>query len=141
MQTRNASGFILVRKNGGEPEYLLLRSTRHNGWGFPKGHAEDNEDDLATARRETLEETGIADVKHIEGFKFRCEYDVRGSKRGSYHKVVTYLLGTTAQQAPILSDEHIEAGWYTLAEATARVKFEMMRDALKQADEFFRTRP
>lgn len=134
MKTLSASGFILARLQAGEPRYLLLRSARHGGWGFPKGHADDGEDDLATARRETLEETGINDVTPVEGFAHRSEYDVRSGKRGSYHKVVTYFLGLTGQSAHVLSDEHDQAGWFTLQEALPRLDFPALRDALVQAD-------
>lgn len=138
MKTLNASGFILARLQDNEPRYLLLRSARHGGWGFPKGHADPGEDDLATARRETLEETGIDDVTLVEGFSHRSEYDVRSGKRGSYHKVVTYFLGLAGQAAHMLSDEHNQAGWFTLPEALPKLGFEALRDALVKADAWLR---
>jgi len=138
MKTLHAGGFILARIVDGKPHYLLLRSTRHGGWGFPKGHADPGEDDLATARRETLEETGIGDVAVVEGFAHRSEYDVRSGKRGAYHKVVTYFLGTTGQAAPLLSDEHTEADWLEFATALQRLEFPALREALTQADAHLR---
>ena len=47
-------------KPSGEHEVLLVRPRQaQDVWGFPKGHSEENESQLDTAARETLEETGI----------------------------------------------------------------------------------
>lgn len=138
MKTMHASGFILAHMDEGKPRYLLLRSARHGHWGFPKGHADPGEDDLATARRETLEEAGIGNVAAVEGFAHRSEYDVRGGKRGAYHKVVTYFLGTTPQPVHELSDEHSQAAWLGFDEALAKLDFPALREALTQADAHLR---
>lgn len=138
MKTLHASGFILAHLQPGGPRYLLLRSARHGGWGFPKGHADPGEDDLATARRETEEETGIRDVTMVEGFAHRSEYDVRAGKRGAYHKVVTYFLGTTPEPVHELSDEHREAAWLALEDALAKLEYPALREALTQADAHLR---
>ena len=48
---RIACGFVLVRKNAGRLEYLVLRNRGRGDWGLPKGHAEYGESELETARR------------------------------------------------------------------------------------------
>lgn len=138
MPTKTASGFILAHVKGDAPRYLLLQSSRHGGWGFPKGHSDPGETELETARRETLEETGIAEVRPIDGFVYRCEYDVRNHKRGAYHKVVSYFLGVTDQDAHVLSDEHSHAGWFGRDEALKLLDFPMLREALSLADAHLR---
>jgi 8-oxo-dGTP pyrophosphatase MutT (NUDIX family) len=54
------AGIVLVRNTSDGPCFLLLRGTDTGVWSFPKGHAEyiDRGDAMATAIRETLEETG-----------------------------------------------------------------------------------
>jgi 8-oxo-dGTP pyrophosphatase MutT (NUDIX family) len=55
------AGIVLVRTTSEGPCFLLLRGTDTGVWSFPKGHAEtrDRGDPLATAIRETWEETGL----------------------------------------------------------------------------------
>ena len=43
-------------------------------WDFPKGHIEKGEKIKDTIRREVEEETGLKDIKFIEGFKEWIKY-------------------------------------------------------------------
>lgn len=127
-----AAGFILARMTPQGLEYLLLRSARHGDWGFPKGHAEPGESELETARRETLEETGLSpDV--VPGFEYRTEYRVKGARRGDYLKKVVYFLARPHSGEVVRSEEHSEAGWLSFPEATQRLRHATMREALAQA--------
>lgn len=132
---RTAAGFVLANVDGGRL-YLLLHNPRHGTWLPPKGHTEDGEDLLEVALRETLEETGIDDMKVIEGFERSFEYDVDTKKRGKYRKQVTYFLGVTDHTRLTLSDEHDDGGWFALDEALARIQYAQMREVLKEADAF-----
>lgn len=129
-----ACGFVLARMEDRAPRYLLLRNARHSGWGFPKGHADPGESELDTAKREALEETGISDITVVSGFEFRCEYPVKGAKRGDYLKQVVYFLGTTKAEAAKISDEHSRAGWYALEHALKLLPHETLRQCLRQAN-------
>lgn len=54
------AGGIVVRINGGVPEYLLVRAKAPPGaWVFPKGHIEPGESAEAAAVREVREEAGV----------------------------------------------------------------------------------
>ena len=62
---KQSAGTLLYREGPGGPEVLLVHASgpynRGAPWGIPKGVPDDGETDLeATARRETLEETGVA---------------------------------------------------------------------------------
>ena len=127
MTERTAAGFILANLAKGEPRYLLLRSARTGDWLPPKGHTDAGETTLETALRETAEETGITDVQLVEGFEQTIEYDVQTRKRGNYHKKVSYLLGTTPTTEVECSDEHSEAGWFSIEDALAAITFDQMR--------------
>ncbi len=61
---------------------FLVISFNHKGkilWGFPKGHVENNETEIETAKREIKEEVGLG-VEIISDFRcstyFSCEKDV-----------------------------------------------------------------
>ena len=133
-QIRTAAGFVLANVDGGRL-YLLLRNADHGTWLPPKGHTEEGESAVDVALRETLEETGINDVKLIEGFERSFEYDVDTS-RGGYRKRVTYYLGTTDHTRLTLSGEHDDGGWFALDEALARIQYPQMREVLQEADAF-----
>jgi 8-oxo-dGTP pyrophosphatase MutT (NUDIX family) len=131
LERKTAAGFILARIVKGEPRYLLLLSTNSGKWLPPKGHTDDDEAPLTTALRETVEETGITEVTPVAGFERSIEYEVNTRKRGNYVKRVTYLLATTTQSAVERSEEHKDAGWFSLDEALARIEFEQTREVVR----------
>ena len=69
-----AAGYILFHDGPEGRRFLLLRNRRHGAWGFPKGRLEDGEDHAAGARRELLEETGIADFAPVADFETQSIY-------------------------------------------------------------------
>jgi bis(5'-nucleosidyl)-tetraphosphatase len=140
MIERTAAGFVLARMVDDEPFYLLLHSSNSGKWLPPKGHTDDGEDALTTARRELEEETGITDIEVVDGFERTIEYEVNNRKRGNYIKQVTYLLATTRATKVSRSAEHSDAGWFSLMEAMAKLEFEQMREILRAADKVLRAR-
>jgi bis(5'-nucleosidyl)-tetraphosphatase len=60
-----AAGFVLVRGRPRHDQVLVLRAWRN--WDFPKGRVEPGESLLATARRETREETGLDQLDLVWG--------------------------------------------------------------------------
>jgi bis(5'-nucleosidyl)-tetraphosphatase len=133
LPTSRAAGFVLSREGeGGEPEYLLLDAVRDGAPGFPKGHADDGEDDLATALRETREETGLRDLDVDPWFRTEISYRVR--KGGHYRwKTVVYFRARLRSGRVRLSDEHSAFSWHPLPDATARLSFDSLRETLWKA--------
>lgn len=130
---RTAAGFVLACEAGGQRRYLLLKNARHGAWGFPKGHSEDDETPMETALRETREETGITDLRVIDGFEVRDSYLVHTPKRGDYRKTVIYFLATTPKAAHVQSHEHAESGWFAFAEALQKLGFPALKETLTRA--------
>lgn len=61
--TSTGAGLVILHPEG--HSVLLIRDDRHNKWSFPKGRKEDFDTDLlATAIRETYEETGFQKDVH-----------------------------------------------------------------------------
>ena len=58
----SAGGIVFRRVPGESAKYLLIRDS-YNNWGFPKGHLEHQESAAEAAIRETLEETGLDDLR------------------------------------------------------------------------------
>ena len=97
------SAGVIVFRNRPQPEYLLLDYGSH--WDFPKGHIEEGEDPVTTARRELREETGIQDARFVSGYMERMRYVYRRAGE-QMRKVVIYFLAETSVGAVTLSSEH-----------------------------------
>ncbi len=130
-----SAGFILYSVDQGKRKYLLLCHRNGGHWGFPKGHIEAGESEIQAARRETLEETGIASVQPIPGF---CELISYRFHRGglSLLKENSYFLARVSYSKPIISSEHTASQWLTYKQALERIAFNDMRSVLDKADEF-----
>ena len=118
--TRHSSGVVIRRPFADGPRYLLLRCFGY--WDFPKGEVEPGEDLLATARREVLEEAGLADLVFRWGEVF---VETPPYSRG---KVARYYLAESPEgevYLPISPElgvpEHQEFRWVRYEEALALV--------------------
>jgi 8-oxo-dGTP pyrophosphatase MutT (NUDIX family) len=145
LQERSA-GFIIYRVRPGDDaplariDYLLLDYGRH--WDFPKGHVEAGEDDFQAAHRELAEETGIREVRVVEGFAREITYFFRHKKRGLIRKTVIFLLAEVAADAKVtLSHEHKGFLFEPFDVAIKRVTFPTAKQVLKAAHEFLERFP
>ena len=132
--TSRAAGFVLTRvpRPGAEHEYLLLVNRRDGMPGLPKGHQDEGEDDIATAKRETEEETGLTDVL-VEPW-FRSEIGYRVRKDGQHRrKTVVYFRARLRRGKVRLSHEHTGYDWAPLPETLRRITFDSLREVVKAA--------
>jgi 8-oxo-dGTP pyrophosphatase MutT (NUDIX family) len=111
-----AAGVVVFRRTGRGIYYLLLRA--YNNWDFPKGLVEAGEDQLACARRELKEETGLSSVDFPFGEEFKETLPYSGNK------IARYYVGETEEVAidlPVSKElgrpEHHEYRWVTYEEA------------------------
>ena len=95
---------------------LLLRA--YNNWDFPKGLVEPGEDQLAAARREVAEETGLAEVAYPFGDEFKETLPYAGRKVARYYLAET---GESKIELPVSPElgrpEHHEYRWASFDEA------------------------
>ncbi|MBI2133085.1 NUDIX domain-containing protein [Candidatus Woesearchaeota archaeon] len=126
-----SSGIILFRRASGKLMFLLLHYEAGH-WDFPKGHVESGETEVEAALRETLEETGIGDVRIKEGFAGRLDYFYR--KQGkAVKKEVSYFLGETEKEEVKISFEHVGFEWLHYEAALERLTYGNSREILKKA--------
>jgi 8-oxo-dGTP pyrophosphatase MutT (NUDIX family) len=111
-----AAGVVVFRRTGRGVYLLVLRA--YNNWDFPKGLVDPGEEQLAAAKRELKEETGLSGVD----FPFGEEY--RETVPYSGNKVARYYLGETEEveiELPVSPElgrpEHHEYRWVTFDEA------------------------
>ena len=111
-----AAGAVVFRRSDRGIRLLVLRA--YKNWDFPKGLIEPGEDALAAARREVLEETGLADLAYPFGDEFKETLPYSGNKVARY-----YLAQTDAEkiELPVSPElgrpEHHEYRWVSFEEA------------------------
>jgi 8-oxo-dGTP pyrophosphatase MutT (NUDIX family) len=103
-----AAGAVVFRRSERGIRLLVLRA--YKNWDFPKGMVEPGEDDLAAAKREVAEETGLAEVDYPFGDEFKETLPYAGRKVARY-----YLARTDAEKIEL--SEHHEYRWVTFDEA------------------------
>ena len=96
-------------------EFLLIQHpTKSNGdeghWDFPKGHVEGSETELETAKRESMEETGIVNFRLFDGFRHRIEYNSQKGNEMVLKEVIFFLAESNTKEV-VLSSEHQNFVW------------------------------
>ena len=130
---REVSAGGIVFRRGAEPHarFLLIRDP-YEHWGFPKGHLEGEETPAQAAERETMEETGLDDLRlhgpiRIIDWHFRF--------KGRYiHKFCHFFLfeSPAAQVVPQLDEGITDHRWLTLDEALETLSYDNARGVLKR---------
>jgi 8-oxo-dGTP pyrophosphatase MutT (NUDIX family) len=82
-----AAGAVVFRRSERGIRVLILRA--YNNWDFPKGLVEPGEDELAAAKREVEEETGLADLEYPFGDEFKETVPYAGRKVARYYLAET----------------------------------------------------
>jgi bis(5'-nucleosidyl)-tetraphosphatase len=137
LPSAKACGFVLVRPAPAGCEYLLLTNKNRSELGLPKGHAEQGESELATALRETEEETGLTDLAPDPWFRRTVHYPAQ--RRGTrYEKTVVYLLARLRSGEVRISEEHSDHRWAALADALAVLPYAALRDVVRDAALFLK---
>jgi 8-oxo-dGTP pyrophosphatase MutT (NUDIX family) len=108
-KTRSAGG--VVTNDEGE---VLVVSQRGTSWSLPKGHIDPGESELAAAKREIYEESGIRDLELTRelGSYERYKIGLDGGEERSELKVITMFLFRTREKVlkPVDPDNP-EARW------------------------------
>ena len=131
MKEEVSAGIILINDN---KDFLLLNyPSKH--WDFVKGKMEEGETEYETALRETNEETGINDVKFVDGFREEIEYYFRAENQ-DIHKKVIFFLGKTKTIDVVLSHEHLDYIWLSFDNALNKITYENAKNLLKKSKEF-----
>src|SRR2546422_11054725 len=118
---RRSAGAVVFRRTERGPRLLVLRA--YKNWDFPKGTIEPGESELDAAKRETLEETGLAELE----FPFGDEHQDTLVYAGG--KVARYFLAETDKgviELPVSAElgrpEHHEWRWVRSEEHTSELQ-------------------
>jgi 8-oxo-dGTP pyrophosphatase MutT (NUDIX family) len=127
-----SAGFIVFRPGRCGREYLVVRDRKHGNWGFPKGHLETGEDDMAAARREVREEAGLEGLEPVRGFREELGYRLRSGKM----KTSVFFLAALPRRARVApgAREVTDWAWLPLEAAVERLSFEAAGELLRRAE-------
>ncbi len=133
-------GAIPFHKEGNRVLFLIIKHFAGH-WGFPKGHQDEGERPVETARRELYEETGLKKAKIIEDIKFEEHYDYEKDEK-KFHKTVEYFLTEAESMKNKTPDEfknEIEdIKWVSFEEGMKTITFDEGKNVLKEAYEKIR---
>lgn len=136
MPVEKSAGAVIFRKENSKIYYLLLHYQMGH-WGFPKGIIEKGETLKKAAQREIQEETGIKELKFLEGFKKEIKYFFK-LKNKTIFKIATFLLAETKEKKVKLSFEHKDFKWLPFEEALEQITHKNTQEILKKANSFLK---
>ncbi|MCH7604636.1 NUDIX domain-containing protein [Patescibacteria group bacterium] len=137
MPQEKSVGVVVIHRTGKNIFYLLLHypataRAKHSYWDLPKGHVEEGENELDTAKREVREETGVQDLRFVRGFRETIRYFFRVEGKTVF-KMVAFYLAETRKEKIQVSHEHTGYVWLSYREATKQVKFQNAKDVITKA--------
>jgi 8-oxo-dGTP pyrophosphatase MutT (NUDIX family) len=144
MPVEKSAGAVIFRRKNNKIYYLLLHypssaKAPRDYWDFPKGHIEKGEEIEETVRREVEEETGLKDIKFVEGFKEWIKYFFKFKGKNIF-KIVTFFLAETKTKDVKISSEHIGYEWLPYEKALERLTFNNAKEILKKANDFLNSK-
>ncbi len=136
-------GAVVFRITNGRREYLLMKY-RNGHWEFPRGKVEDTETELETMCREIEEETGILQLRVIEGFReaMRFSYKAHGQEQKDrikdknciyIHKKAVFYLVEAMDEDIVISHEHQKFQWLEFKDGYEKLTFQNAKIILMHA--------
>ena len=138
-----SAGALIFRKNKEASEFLLIYSNRNKEWGFAKGHIDVGETEKEAALREIKEETGLADLRFIDGFREELVYKAVSNREASKGSVIEkstvyFLCETKTQDITVDADEITDFKWLLCNDALKLLPFDSLKELLRKAEAIFK---
>jgi 8-oxo-dGTP pyrophosphatase MutT (NUDIX family) len=128
-------GIIPFIDKGGERLFLLVQH-RDGHWGFPKGHKEAGESDMAAAKREFEEEAGIKDYNILGEKTFIERYEFKKGGE-AISKTVSYFLAAAHSPNVVIQEKEIaDYRWAAFEDALKLITFKEGREMLRDARDY-----
>ncbi|MFN3302000.1 MAG: bis(5'-nucleosyl)-tetraphosphatase [Patescibacteria group bacterium] len=139
MKKIRSAGAVVFREEKNKILYLLICYGRKEKfwWDFPRGQIEKDETEKETAKREIFEETGIKDLKFIEGFKESYKYFFKEKGNLIFKENIIFLAKTKKKKVK-LSFEHFDFLWLPYEKALEKLTFENSKEILKKAHQYLK---
>ena len=129
-------GAVIFKKADEQIVYLTVEYKIEAGyWGLVKGHVEQGETEIETARREIYEEVGLTDLTFQEGFRAETFYQ---PKPGITKLVVFFLAQTEQDEITYHFDEQVDHRWLSYPAMMQTLTYESDRRIITQAAHFLK---
>lgn len=135
-------GVVPVCKVGEVWQVLLVHQISYRGpndrfWTFPKGHPDEGESKIETAKRELMEETSVKDVRIIEEAEFTISYSFKHEGK-RIDKSVSYYLGICGDTETEIGLPHeiADLAWCTFTEAANKLTHKNAQAVLLEAGNY-----
>jgi phosphoribosylformimino-5-aminoimidazole carboxamide ribotide isomerase len=114
---RRSAGLVPYRNGVGGPEFMVLFNSFFEQWQFPRGGVHHGENDLACARREFQEESGLQVVRVHEDCRIELHYQAHIRTYEIDRTVVYYLAEVGPGEIHLSNEDHCEGRWVSAEEA------------------------
>lgn len=114
---RISAGLLPYRHTEDGVRVLLLWNIFFEQWQFPRGEKENGESELACARREFSEETGLPILRVHEAYSATLHYVARIRNHDIERTIAYFLAEAGPGEVRLGQDEHSEYRWVSLDEA------------------------
>lgn len=137
MREERSFGFVIAHRTDNSIRYLLVRQLTH--WSFPKGHKENDEEPLDTAKRELFEECGISYFRLLPDVSYKEEYvfDRDGQATNKTNEFFVALVDS--EEIHPQPAEILECAFADFETASAMLTYESQKNILTKVDEFLRS--
>ncbi len=128
-------GIVPLKKIDGQWNIFLILHKEGHHWGFPKGRKNEGEEDLAAAKRELLEETGLHIVKLLSPEPLVENYQFR-HQRKLQNKRVCYFVAEVTGDVRLQPEEIRDGKWFPVDKAREILSFAEARAICDGATKF-----
>ena len=108
---------------------VLLVHHNAGHWGLPKGHVEEGETEIETAKREVKEETNI-DVEVNSNYRYSMNYS---PEKGIMKEVVFFLARSISDNLKEQIEEVQEVKWFDFDDAINTITYDNSKELLRKA--------
>ncbi len=132
-QQDESFGVIPLSQVNGCWEVFLIQHRHGRYWGFPKGHAEADENYEAAARRELKEETNLEVVRFLqtEPLMEQYQFNLEGRR---IHKRVFYFVALVSGDVILQQKEISDGIWLPMMKAMQQVTHPEGKAILSQVE-------
>ena len=125
LKKEKSCGCIILK----DDKVLLIYEKIAKYWGFPKGHIENNETEIETAKREVKEEVGL-DVEIDKEKRYELNYI---TDKGIDKTTVLYIAKPKSEKVVMQESEVEEVQWCDYETALKIISFDNLKDLFRKA--------